>query len=180
VSTNYDWLDDPAEREFLTNVDPAEVAANAHRAYDWLTERGIAPDSLIREEAFAKAAFALGIDYDVLYDAWLDRVPLLPEVAAHNADDAAFRALPYRACLECRQPVGNDTDDLCSAHTGVAKVSAPVTLEGSETAAVIEALGHYRDLLKAEGKTASAYEAALAKVCRFVSPASDTIVLSAP
>lgn len=76
MSGAYDWLDDPAERAFLTEVEPAEVLANAHRAYDWLTERGIAADSVIREAAFAKAAFALGIDYDDLYDAWLDRVPI--------------------------------------------------------------------------------------------------------
>jgi hypothetical protein len=71
MRTDYDWLDDPAEREFLTNVDPQEVVDNAHRAYDWLRERGMAPDSVLREAAFTKAADALGIDYDVLYDAWM-------------------------------------------------------------------------------------------------------------
>lgn len=73
----YDWLDDPTERAFLVEVDPAEVAANAHRAYEWLTERGVAPDSVLREAAFTKAAGALRVDYDDLYAAWLDRVPLV-------------------------------------------------------------------------------------------------------
>lgn len=75
--TTYDWLDDPAERAWLTDVEPRQVLANAHRAYDWLRECGMAPDSVLREAAFSKAADALKIDYDVLYDAWLDKRPVV-------------------------------------------------------------------------------------------------------
>jgi hypothetical protein len=66
----FSWLDDPAEREWLTNISPADVAANAHRIYDFMQEEGMTPDSYTRELAFGKAAEALGISYDVLYDAW--------------------------------------------------------------------------------------------------------------
>ena len=72
----YAWLEDSAERTFLETVEPAEVLANAHRAYAWLEEREIAPDSVIREACFTKASDALGIDYDVLYNAWLDERPV--------------------------------------------------------------------------------------------------------
>ena len=72
----YEWLTDPAERKWLTDVDPQAVKDNAHRFYDYLTEQGLGPDSYTRELAFQKAADALGLDYDVLYDAWLDEKPL--------------------------------------------------------------------------------------------------------
>lgn len=70
-ATDYSFLTDPAEIEWLTNVDSAAVLANAHRMYDFMAEGGMAPDSFTRELAFTKASDALGIDYDVLYAAWL-------------------------------------------------------------------------------------------------------------
>lgn len=76
MSAPYAFLDDAAERAFLTEVAPAEVLANAHRAYDWLLDNGLDQDSFLRELAFTKAADALGIDYDVLYDAWLNQTPV--------------------------------------------------------------------------------------------------------
>lgn len=75
MSTDFSHLSDPGEREWLTNVEPLEVVRNAHRFYDFLRENGLHADSYTRELAFTKAADALGIDYDVLYDAWLDEEP---------------------------------------------------------------------------------------------------------
>lgn len=75
VATEYDFLDDTQEREWLTSLDPQVVLANAHRMYDWMAEQGIDTDSFLRELAFTKAAGALGVDYDVLYNSWLDEVP---------------------------------------------------------------------------------------------------------
>lgn len=73
-----DWssLDDPAEREWLAKVPPSDVARNAHRFYDFMREGGMPADSYTRELAFQKAAEALGVSYDVLYDAWLDERPV--------------------------------------------------------------------------------------------------------
>lgn len=71
----YAHLDDPAEREWLTNVSPADVHANAHRFYDFMRESGIAADSYTRELAFGKAADALGVPYDTIYEAWLSETP---------------------------------------------------------------------------------------------------------
>lgn len=68
-------LSDPAERRWLTEVAPADVLRNAHRIYDFMAECGIATDSVPRELAFEKAAEDLGIDYNVLYDAWLSETP---------------------------------------------------------------------------------------------------------
>lgn len=75
----YDHLDDPAEREWLTNVAPSAVLRNAHRFYDFMTEEGVPVDSYTREMAFTKAAKALGISYDTLYDAWLSETAVAPE-----------------------------------------------------------------------------------------------------
>jgi hypothetical protein len=72
----YAHLDDPAEREWLTNVSPSDIARNAHRLYDFIREDGIPADSYTREMAFAKAADALRVPYNVLYDAWLNETPL--------------------------------------------------------------------------------------------------------
>lgn len=71
----YDHLNDPQERKWLTALDPQAVLANAHRMYDWMREQGIGADSYLRELAFTKASDALGVDYDVLYDAWLNEKP---------------------------------------------------------------------------------------------------------
>ncbi len=71
----YDYLDDPTEREWLINVAPRDVLANAHRMYDFMAETGMAAESMIRELAFRKAAAVLDLDYDVLYTAWVDQVP---------------------------------------------------------------------------------------------------------
>lgn len=68
-------LSDPAERVWLTNVSPSDVLRNAHRIYDFMAEGGLPIDSYTREMAFQKASTALGIDYDVLYNAWLNQVP---------------------------------------------------------------------------------------------------------
>lgn len=75
MSADYAHLDDPAEREWLTNLSPLDVLRNAHRFYDFMSEEGMPADSYTREMAFEKAAKALGVSYDVLYDAWLDERP---------------------------------------------------------------------------------------------------------
>ena len=72
----YDHLSDPAERAWLIEVDPAAIAANAHRFYAYLVECGLPEDSYTREMAFEKAASALGISYDALYEAWLWEKPI--------------------------------------------------------------------------------------------------------
>lgn len=72
----YAHLTDPAERQWLTNLDPQDVLANAHRIYDFMTEQGIPQDSYTREMAFEKAAEATGIDYNTIYDAWMFATPL--------------------------------------------------------------------------------------------------------
>jgi hypothetical protein len=72
----YAHLDDPAEREWLTNIPPTEIMRNAHRIYDFMRECGIPADSYTREMAFVKAADALCVPYDVLYDAWLTETPM--------------------------------------------------------------------------------------------------------
>jgi hypothetical protein len=65
-----------AEREWLMNVSPTDVRDNAHRFYSFMTETSQPADSFTRELAFTKTAEALGIDYDILYDAWLDQEPI--------------------------------------------------------------------------------------------------------
>jgi len=82
TATTYAHLDDPAERDWLTNVTPEDVLGNAHRIYDFMRESGVPVDSYTRELAFEKAADALGIDYDVLYDAWLNETPVNTEKGA--------------------------------------------------------------------------------------------------
>ena len=72
----YDHLDDPRERRWLSDLCPHDVVENAHRMYDWMRDQGIAPDSYLRELAFEKAATALTLDYDVLYNAWLAERPV--------------------------------------------------------------------------------------------------------
>jgi hypothetical protein len=68
-------LDDPAERDWLTKLEPSDIVRNAHRFYDFMREEGIPVDSYTRELAFGKAAEDLGIPYDVFYDAWLNERP---------------------------------------------------------------------------------------------------------
>jgi len=72
----FDWLDDPAEIKWLTEVSPEDVRKNAYRIYEFLVEGGLPPDSVLREAAFEKAADALGIPYDDLYNSWLEQRPL--------------------------------------------------------------------------------------------------------
>lgn len=72
----YWFLDDPAERAWLVDLSSAAVLANAHRMYDWMVEQSVDPDSFLRELAFQKAASEMGLDYDVLYDAWLAERPV--------------------------------------------------------------------------------------------------------
>lgn len=74
--TNIATLDDPVEREWLTNVDPVAVRDNAHRIYDFMEAEGIPADSYTRELAFAKASERLGLDYNTIYDAWIDQAPI--------------------------------------------------------------------------------------------------------
>lgn len=69
-------LNDPAERAWLTNLAPSDVVTNAHRFYDYMGECGVPEDSYTRELAFAKAADDLGMDYDILYNAWLYQTPI--------------------------------------------------------------------------------------------------------
>ena len=52
------------------------MRTNAHRMYAWMTEQGIDQDSFLRELAFTKAAEALDLDYEVLYQAWLNEAPI--------------------------------------------------------------------------------------------------------
>lgn len=73
---DYSYLDDPAEREWLTKLNPADVLANAHRFYDFMREAGVPVDSFTRELAFTKASDALSVDYEVFYQAWLNERPL--------------------------------------------------------------------------------------------------------
>ena len=68
---DYSYLSDPAEREWLTNVVPADVLFNAHRIYDFMAEAGLPAESVVRELAFTKASDALGLSYEVFYQAWL-------------------------------------------------------------------------------------------------------------
>lgn len=75
-NTDYSYLDDPAERAWLIGLEPTAVRDNAHRIYDWMIEQGVDQDSFLRELAFTKASEALGIDYDVLYEAWLAATPV--------------------------------------------------------------------------------------------------------
>lgn len=78
TDARYAHLDDPAEREWLTNLSPSDVVTNAHRFYDFMDEQGVPSDSYTRELAFQKASEDLGIDYDVLYDAWLHEKEVTP------------------------------------------------------------------------------------------------------
>lgn len=55
---------------------PQAIAANTGRIYDFMHEIGLAAESDTREALFAFAAAALGVDYDVFYDAWLDQLPV--------------------------------------------------------------------------------------------------------
>ena len=76
ATTQYEFLDSPREREWLTTLEPQVVLDNAHRFYDFMNEQdGISEDSFLRELAFTKASEALSIDYDVLYDAWVNETP---------------------------------------------------------------------------------------------------------
>lgn len=76
TATPFARLSDPAERVWLTNVSPTEVLRNAHRIYAFMEAGGLPADSYTRELAFEKAADALGVDYDALYNAWLDEQPV--------------------------------------------------------------------------------------------------------
>lgn len=73
---DYSFLDDPAERAWLIALSPTDVRDNAHRIYDFMNETGMPADSFTRELSFEKAAKALGIAYEVLYDAWMEERPL--------------------------------------------------------------------------------------------------------
>jgi hypothetical protein len=75
ATEDYPFLADPAERDWLVNVEPKDVLANAHRMYEFMADTGQPAESFIRELAFTKASDALGIDYDVFYEAWLNQVP---------------------------------------------------------------------------------------------------------
>lgn len=77
VPDDYPFLDDPAERAWLTEVSPTDVRDNAHRMYEFMRETGQGAESFIRELAFQKAATALGISYETLYDAWLEERPVM-------------------------------------------------------------------------------------------------------
>ncbi|GAC1533628.1 MAG: hypothetical protein NVS3B1_28040 [Marmoricola sp.] len=76
TQTAYEFLDSVQERERLIGLEPQAVLANAHRIYDWMIEQGVDQDSFLRELAFDKASEALGIEYSVLYDAWLNETPV--------------------------------------------------------------------------------------------------------
>jgi hypothetical protein len=101
----YAHLEDPTEREWLTNVPAADVLRNAHRFYDFMRESGVPADSYTRELAFQKAAAAQRIPYDVLYDAWLSETPVRSELPgpgtvpgwdANQRVPAIFTGIPHR------------------------------------------------------------------------------------
>lgn len=69
-------LTDETERDWLIGLRPEDVLRNAHRFYSFMSDQGIPSDSFTRELAFCKASQALGVDYDVLYDAWLNGRPV--------------------------------------------------------------------------------------------------------
>lgn len=85
VDARFAHLDDPAERAWLTAVAPADVLANAHRFYDFMEDADIPADSYIRELAFCKVAQDLGVDYEVLYQAWLNEQPVSRESVTATA-----------------------------------------------------------------------------------------------
>lgn len=76
IRSPYQFLNNPTEIKWLTEVEPADVKANAHRIYEYMAESGLPADSFTRELAFEKAAEALGIDYEVLYLAWINKIPV--------------------------------------------------------------------------------------------------------
>lgn len=55
---------------------PGAIVGNAHRIYDYMTEHNIGPDSVTREAAFEYAVADTGLDYETLYDAWLNETPI--------------------------------------------------------------------------------------------------------
>lgn len=61
---------------FRSAFKPSAIVGQAHRIYDYMREHNIGPDSATREAAFAYAAADTGLDYNVLYDAWLDQKPI--------------------------------------------------------------------------------------------------------
>lgn len=75
---DYSFLEDVTEREWLTNVEPLDILKNAHRIYDFMAEAGLPPESFIRELAFTKGSDTFGIDYEVLYQAWINEMPVGP------------------------------------------------------------------------------------------------------
>lgn len=81
MATDYAFLDDPAEREWLISLDVAAIRDNAHRFYDFMHDEGLPADSFLRELAFTKASDALGIEYDVLYEAWLNQTAITTQEA---------------------------------------------------------------------------------------------------
>ena len=76
--TDYSFLDNPAERDWLTTLEPLDVLKNAHRFYAFMDEAGVSADSMLRELAFAKASESLGVDYEIPYQAWLHEMPVGP------------------------------------------------------------------------------------------------------
>lgn len=78
-TTEYPFLDDPAEIEWLTTTSPEAIRDNAHRIYEFMGEGGLPSDSFTRELAFEKASKALGLSYETFYDAWMSESPISEE-----------------------------------------------------------------------------------------------------
>lgn len=56
------------------------IIQNAHRIYEWMEEQGTSTDSFTRELAFQYASDMTGLDYDVLYNSWMEVSPIaIPE-----------------------------------------------------------------------------------------------------
>jgi hypothetical protein len=65
-------LSEVPPKKFQEAFTPQLILDNAKNIYEYLGENGGEPDSVARESLFAYASAELGVDYDVLYDAWLD------------------------------------------------------------------------------------------------------------
>lgn len=58
-------------RELRSAFRPGAIVGMAHRIYDYMGEHNVGVDSATREAAFAYAAADTGLDYEVIYNAWL-------------------------------------------------------------------------------------------------------------
>ena len=84
---------------FDKDFTPELILENAGRIYEYLDEKNGEPDSVARESLFTYAAEKLGVDYEVLYNRWLDEdtSPIaLAEPAVLVADESDTRSEALR------------------------------------------------------------------------------------